>query len=387
MGQRLLVRNAISCNNNDAGKPIDIIIAEGSIESVEPAGIVSCDCRSLDAGGLIAVPGMIDIHIHGAGGSDSLDGTREGLETISRTLAKTGTTSFLTTMVVTPGGENRHLKTATECTGSDLGGAELLGIYIEGPFISMEKRGGILPGCITTPSPAALNEILALAGDALKIMCVAPELEGIDEIIRNLIYSGIKVSFGHSDAGYDETVKGFGMGISHVTHLFNTMRPLHHRNPGPLAAIFENSSITAELIGDSYHVHPSLINLAYRLKTASGLVCITDGIRSTGLPDGKYLYNNREYISERGLARYTDGTFIGSTMSLREIASNFMKFTGCSLKEAIDTVTINPARTAGVDNRKGSLEPGKDADILLVTPSLEIKKTIIAGRIAENINL
>lgn len=330
------------------------------------------------------MPGMIDIHIHGAGGSDSLDGTRESLETISRTLAKTGTTSFLTTMVVTPGEGNRHLKRAADCTGSDLGGAELLGIYIEGPFISMEKRGGILPGCITAPSPAILDEILELAGDAMKVMCVAPELEGIDEIIKTLIYSGIKVSFGHSDAGYDETVKGFGMGISHVTHLFNTMRPLHHRNPGPLAAIFENSSITAELIGDSYHVHPSLINMAYRLKTSRGLVCITDGIRSTGLPDGKYMYNNKEYISEGGLARYTDGTFIGSTMSLKEITSNFMKFTGCSLNEAIDTVTINPARIAGVDNRKGSLEPGKDADILLVTPSLEIKKTIIAGRITDN---
>ncbi len=383
MGQQLLIKNVILCSNNSAGRKTDILVSGGRIERIEDAGTVSCECPSVDGGGLMAIPGLIDIHIHGAGGSDSLDGTRQDFETISRTLSGSGITSFLTTMVVRPGSDNIHLKMAAECTGKDLGGAELLGVHIEGPFISIEKRGGIIPDCITSPSADILDNLLDVAGKALKLMCVAPEIRGISKMIKLLLDNGIRVSFGHSDAGYEDTLKGFDMGISHVTHLFNAMRPLHHRDPGPLAAIFETSHISAELIADSYHVHPSLIKMTHKLKTNCKIVCITDGISGMGLPEGKYRYNDREYISEGGLARYVDGTFIGSTMNLMQILSNFMKFTGCSLPEAIDTVTINPARIAGVENRKGSLEVGKDADIVLITPSLNVSKTIIAGKIID----
>ncbi len=379
MADTLLLKNVILYSNINATKGTDILIRGGKIISVKASGEIPEPENFINAAGLIAVPGLIDIHIHGAGGSDSLDGTGNALANISRTLAQVGTTSFLSTMVVNPGGKNQHLKAATECTGKYLGGAELLGIYIEGPFINIEKRGGIVPESIAAPSAGILDEILNETGDALKIMCVAPEIPGNERIIRQLRDAGIIAAFGHSDAGYEETRKGFSMGINHVTHLFNAMRPLHHREPGPLAAIFEEPGINTELIVDSHHVHPSLVRMAWKLRNKSEIACITDGISGMGLPEGTYTYNKKQYTSKDGLARYLDGTLIGSTMSLLNIVRNFIDFTGAGFKEAIDTVTVNPARILGIGNRKGSIQNGKDADIVLIDPSFDVQYTIIAG--------
>ena len=379
MPDTLLIKNVLLYSNIDTTKGTDILIKGGRISSIRPAGEIPEQENFVNAAGLIAVPGLIDIHIHGAGGSDSLDGTSNALANISRTLAQVGTTAFLSTMVVKPGEKNQHLQTAADCTGKDLGGAELLGIYIEGPFINIEKRGGIVPESIAAPSTRILDEILNETGDSLKIMCVAPEITGNENIIRRLRDAGIIAAFGHSDAGYEETRKGFRIGINHVTHLFNAMRPLHHREPGPLAAIFEEPGINTELIVDSHHVHPSLVRMAWKLKNKSEIACITDGISGMGLPEGTYTYNKKQYTSRDGLARYLDGTLIGSTMSLCNIARNFSNFTGAGFKEAIDTVTANPSRILGISNRKGGIENGKDADIVLIDPSFNVQYTIIAG--------
>jgi N-acetylglucosamine-6-phosphate deacetylase len=380
MPDSLLIKNTSLYYNIQDTIGYDILMANGKITCVAPSGDISPEGAWIDGTGFIAVPGLIDIHIHGAGGADSLDGTKKALETISRTLASLGTTSFLSTMVVKPGTRNTHLQIAGECTGTDLGGAILLGVYVEGPFINEKKRGGILPESITEPSTVILEEILDEAGNALKMMCVAPEILGIDKIIVHLREKGIKVALGHSDADYEETKKGFAMGINHVTHLFNAMRQLHHRDPGPLAAIFEDPGISIELIGDSHHVHPALVRMVWNLKGPRNIASITDGISATGLPDGTYTYNNKKYTSKEGLARYLDGTLIGSTMSLARVAGNFKAFTGCSFREAIDTVTINPANIIGIGNRKGSLDAGKDADIVLMDSSFNVRQTIIAGK-------
>jgi N-acetylglucosamine-6-phosphate deacetylase len=379
MPDNLLIKN-ISLFDRPEPARYSILTTGGKIAGIAPAGEIQHSGVSIDGSGLIAVPGLIDIHIHGAGGADSLDGTREAFVNISRTLARLGTTSFLTTMVMRPGEENTHLRIAGECAGKDLGGAGMLGIYIEGPFINKAKRGGILPGSITEPSREVLESIFEKTGNSLKMMCVAPEIPGISNIIKYLLSSGVKVAFGHSDADYTMTREGFDMGISHVTHLFNAMRPIHHRDPGPVAAIFENPDISVELIGDSHHVHPSLYSMIWKLKGPLKMVCVTDGISGMGLPDGTYVYNNQKYISENGLARYLDGTFIGSTMSLVNIFRNFKNITNCTLKEAIDTVTLNPARVLGIDNQKGSLDKGKDADIVLLDPEFNVQYTIIAGQ-------
>lgn len=376
----ILISNVSLFSDVNAAGSHDIFIEGGIISAIMPSGGKEYEGDRIDGSGLTAIPGLIDLHIHGAGGSDSLDGTTEALSTISKTLAKLGTTAFLSTMVVRPGQKNHYLAEAAECTGKDIGGAHLLGVYIEGPFINIAKRGGIVTESITEPSPSILEAILKEAGSALKIMCIAPEIPGSVGIIKMLKDRGIIAAFGHSDADFEETKRGFEYGISHVTHLFNAMRPLHHRDPGPLAAIFDNPQITLELIGDAHHVHPCLIRIVRKLAGADRIACITDGISGMGLPDGTYYYNKKKYISRDGLAKYMDGTFIGSTMSLARIVRNYMTYSGSGLREAIETVTINPARILGIDNRKGSIEKGKDADIVLIDGSFNVHYTIISGK-------
>lgn len=380
MDGEFLIKNIVLYNKNKDSTKYDILTGEGRIIKVSPSGEITHAGSSIDGGGLVAIPGMIDIHIHGAGGSDSLDGTSEAFHAISRTLATLGTTSFLSAMVVRPGGKNPHLRTAARCTGTDLGGATLLGSYVEGPFINPEKRGGILPDSITSPSARILEEIIEEAAGTLKMMVVAPEIPGITEMIDRLRDKDIIAAFGHSDAGYEETLQGFQAGISHVTHLFNAMRPIHHRDPGPLPAIFGHPGVTVELIGDTHHVHPGLFKMVWNLKGSANIACITDGISGMGLPEGTYTYNNKKYTSKDGLARYLDGTFIGSTTGLGSIVKKFMKYTGCSFPEAIDTVTIAPARILGINDRKGSIEEGKDADIVIIDRDFNIKYAIIAGK-------
>jgi N-acetylglucosamine-6-phosphate deacetylase len=381
MSYCLLIKNVSLYKDIENTSCFDILIRDGIIITISPTGDITEKVDEIiDGSGKIAIPGLIEMHIHGAGGADSLDGTKEALSVISQTLARHGTTSFLSTMVMKPGVVNRHLKEAGESTGKSLGGAQLLGIYIEGPFINYAKRGGIVAESITGSSGKVLEQIFEETGDALKMMCVAPEIPGIAKIIEHLLKNKVKVAFGHSDADYNQTKEGFKMGINHVTHLFNAMRSLHHRDPGPLAAIFENQKISVELIGDTHHVHPALFKMVWALKGPDNIACITDGISGMGLPEGTYVYNNRKYTSKNGLARYLDGTFIGSTMNLLKIAKNFKSFSGSTFREAIDTVTSNPARILGIDHHKGSLDAGKDADIVLIDPSFKVKHTIISGK-------
>ncbi len=335
----------------------------------------------LDAQGRILAPGLIDVHIQGAGGADVLDATPEALGTISRTCARFGVTSFLATTVYRPGLDNRHLKVAAECTGRDLGGARLLGTHLEGPFISFEKKGMIQPSCLTQPSAAALEDIYALLGGTLKMMTIAPELPGGPEAIRTLVDHGTIASFGHSNATYEQAIQGFDAGITHVTHLFNAMPSLHHRQPGPLAAIFERPDVTCQVITDGVHSHPPVLRLAYKVIGSDRFVTITDGMQAMGLPDGHYVYNGIEYEAKDGAARYKNGTLIGTALGLNQMLARLMRFTGCSLSTAIDTVTKNAAEILGLANAKGSISKDKDADLVLLDDDLSVHATLVGGRV------
>jgi len=320
------------------------------------------------------------VHVQGAGGADVLDGTPEALATMARALARLGTTSFLATTVARPRTSHDHLHVVRECTGTDLGGAMLLGAHLEGPFITMQKKGGIAPDGIYASSRALLDELYACLGDALRIMTIAPELPGNLERIRQLVDQGTVAAFAHSSAGYEEFRKGCEAGITHVTHCFNAMNPMHHREPGPITGIFEHASLTCQIISDGCHVHPAMVRLLHRMVGTGRCVCITDGVQGMGLPPGRYVYNGRPYDSVDGVARYLDGTLIGTTMGLGEIARRFMLYTGCSLAEALETVTIVPARVLGIDAAKGSVAPGKDADLVMLNDDLTIRATVIGGK-------
>ena len=378
MCNTILLKNCQLLTTQPVSAPVDILIEGKTIRKIAN-GLEYTGVEQIDAGGRTAVPGFIDVHVQGAGGADILDGTEEALQTISQTLARTGTTCFLGTTVVKPADGNAHLKLGKQFAGQGLKGATMLGFHLEGPFINIKKKGGLSEECIYDSSPEKLDEILDSTGDTLKMMTIAPELPGNLNIIKSLVNNDIIASFAHSDATYEETSEGFEAGISHVTHLFNAMPPLHHRNPGPLTAIFERREITAQIISDGHHVHPRVVRLAKQIMGGDRCICITDGMHGIGLPEGRYIYNGKEYESKNGAARYLDGTLIGSTMSLGTIAVKFMEFTGCTFETAIDTVTTIPAKLLGIDDRKGSLEAGKDADIVLLDPDYSVYATFVEG--------
>jgi N-acetylglucosamine-6-phosphate deacetylase len=379
--KKLLITNCKLLNSPKGEQATSIFIEDGLIAQIGPklSGI-NCD-EILDAEGRMVAPGFIDVHIQGAGGADILDATPEALHAIAQTCARFGTTGFLATTVFKPGQKNFHLTLATEYVGRDLGGAKMLGLHLEGPFISLAKRGMIQPGCICTPSPEVLYEIQEITAGHLKMMTIAPDPPGNLKLIRSLVDSNTVASFGHSNATYEQTIEGFDAGISHVTHTFNAMPSLHHRSPGPLTAIFEREKITAQLITDGVHIHPSVLKLTYELLGPNRMIPITDGIQAIGLGDGKYVYNGVEYESKDGAARYKDGTLIGTALGLNQMIQKFIAFTGCPVRDAIKTVTENPAKLLGLEDRKGTISVGKDADLIILDPDFGVNATLVGGKI------
>ena len=375
----LLIKNG-RLFNAPKKENVNILIRGKTIVRIGKIKTVNANYRVLNASGRIVAPGFIDVHIQGAGGASILDATQTSLETISKTLARLGTTGFLATTVFKPGEKNLPIAVAAENTGRDLGGANLLGIHLEGPFVSPAKKGGILMDSICKPSLKVLREVCGLTGKTLKMMTIAPELPNSLPIIRKLVDSGVIASFGHSSASYADTRRGIEAGISHVTHLFNAMPPMHHRSPGPLPAIFEDKNVTCQVIADGVHLHPEIVRFTFNLLGDSRFVTISDGVTSTGLPDGTYLYDGVKYRSKDGAGRRDKETLIGTTLGLNRMIGRLMKFTGCTLAAAVKTATEVPARILGVEEKKGSLAIGKDADIVILNQDLSVFATIVGGK-------
>ncbi len=366
-------------------RPVTLALNDGKIERIttaeshqpeSPGGL------SLDMQGRLAVPGMIDLHIHGAGGADVFDGTPESLRTMSTTLGRLGTTAFLATTMINQARNNQHLaKTARMC-GNSLGGAHLLGIHLEGPFINPIRRGGIQLSQILAPAVKIAREIIAMTGGSLRMMTLAPELSGMESVIDYLhTQPGLVLALGHSNAGYEEAQVAFQNRIHHVTHIFNALPPLNHRNPGAIAAALENPQVSLQAISDGVHLHPAMLRFLYRHAGSNRIACITDGMQGIGLPDGRYFYGELEYESLNGTARFPDGTLIGSTLSLWDVVRRYHQFTGCSLAEAVTSGSEIPARILGLESSKGRLLPGYDADLLILEPDLSLYMVVISGQI------
>jgi N-acetylglucosamine-6-phosphate deacetylase len=366
----------------------EILMEEGKIRAVgpvvAPGYIDPRPCRKIDARGLTAVPGLVDVHVQGAGGADVLDGSLEALSRISATCARFGVTGFLATTVYRRGDENRHLEIAAAACSGTLPGASLLGIHLEGPFIAAGKRGMIQPDCLSEARQQVLEDVLARCGGALRMMTVAPELAGALGLIERLRAQGVVASFGHSQAGYAETRAGIAAGITHVTHLFNAMNGMHHRDPGPLPALWESANVTAQLICDGVHVSPPVLRLAAYLFGVERLVLITDGMQAMGLPEGRYAYRSLDYESRNGTTRYLDGTLIGTALGMSELIGRCRGALEWPLAEVLQTATINPTRALGIDARTGTLEEGKDADLVLLGPELEVRMTFVRGRLVHD---
>jgi N-acetylglucosamine-6-phosphate deacetylase len=379
MDDTLLIKNCLFYDKPDAGKQ-NILIKNGKMVGLgvsEENNVSSI----YDAGGRIVAPGFIDLHIHGAGGADVGDGNLDSLKKMSKTLARYGVTSFLATTMLEPDTDNQHLKVLKNGIKNDRSGANILGVHLEGPFISPEMRRGIPKRAIFRYSPDKLHEIQDLLGNKLKMMTIAPEIKGGIKLIKDLKSNNIVPALGHTNATYEETKKAFDAGMDHVTHIFNAMPALHHRQPGPLLAIFESETSSAQIISDGVHLDPNIVNYLYKTLGNQRCICITDGIQAIGLPDGRYKYYGREYIKKEGTARYLDGTLIGTTLDTGTIAFKFKEFTGCTMKDAIATVTKNPANVVGIQDKKGSLEKGKDADLVMLNNDHTVYATFVGGEL------
>lgn len=360
----------------------DILLEGGKISRVAEKIEAQADVH-IDATGKswTAFPGFIDVHIHGAAGHDAMDATPEALKGLAGVLPKEGTTSFLaTTMTQSDEAISAALKNIRDFQLQD-GQAEMLGVHLEGPFIS-DKRAGAQPiEHIVEPSYPLFQKWQKLSGNQIRLVTLAPETTNGLAFIKSLAEDGVIASIGHSDGTLEEVQAAVRAGASHVTHLYNQMSPFHHRNPGVVGAALTEAGLTVEVIADFIHSHPTSVELAFRQKGAERLILITDAMRAKGLAPGVYDLGGQDVQVTRKDARLADGTLAGSILTMDAAIRNVQSITGCSLNELVSMTSANAAKELGLSN-KGSLQEGTDADVAILDDSFTVQLTICRGTIA-----
>lgn len=341
---------------------------------------IPADAQIIDACGGYVSPGLIDIHIHGYLSKDVCDGEEESIRTIAGGIVKNGVTGFLpTTMTVDMSVIKKALEVCRNLKeeSKTWAGSAILGCHAEGPFISESKKGAQDPKYILKPDAKFVKEY----ADIIKIITLAPECDtedfaAIREISRD---TDVVISMGHTSADYSTAMASTTAGVKHVTHLFNAMTPLAHRAPGVVTAAF-NSDVTCEVIVDTFHVNSCFYDLLYKIKGRK-LCFITDCLPAGGLPYGEYTLGGTKIIYNDIVCRLEDGTVAGSVLPLNKGVWNVYTNSNIPLNECVNGATLNPATAIGVDDRKGSLDVGKDADIIITDDSFNVLKTIIGGEI------
>ena len=340
------------------GKQTDITTDNGRITAIAPA---SGSGEGVDCTGLRAIPGLVDIHAHGCVGRDTMDGT---FEEMCAFLAKNGTTSWLPTTMTQ---SYEAIKAVTE-GNTKVPGTRILGFHMEGPYINAKKKGAQNGKFIRNPD---LAEFRSLPG--MRVVTIAPELEGSEAFIRDC---GAVVCIGHTDADYDTCIKAIDAGASCLTHTFNAMPGIHHRNPGPIGAAL-TKNIYVQAITDGLHLHPSIVMLLYKAFGPDRMVIISDSMRATGLGDGTYEFGGQDIIVKDGVARTLDGAIAGSTSTLWRCVKQAYSF-GVPFEDAVKMATQTPADMIGA-KEKGRIAVGADADLILLDSELEISRVMIGG--------
>lgn len=338
---------------------------------------------TIDAPGMIIMPGFIDVHTHGGGGYNLHTTSADEIRDFARWAPTTGVTSFLIAVVGVPGSMPvEQLQAAVEALEACGEGAEPLGIHLEGPYINIAKRGAHPPAWLRLPDEAETETLLAVSKGHLRLITIAPELPGAAAMIRRLVEAGVTVSMGHTDATYAQAKEAIKLGVTHVTHCFNAMRPLLHRAPGPLAALAEANWVRGELIADGVHVHPAAMHALVKMLGPERTVVITDALAGAGLEDATFEFAGQPAHVVHGAAHLEDGTITGSVLSMDQAIRNILSMTGVTLPQAAGMLTFNPARSAQVAGRKGCLQAGYDADLTIFDQSMTLQATICRGKVA-----
>lgn len=360
-------------------------IADGRIERIEsdaaPNREQTSDCERIDGQGMLLIPGMIDVHIHGANGFDMMDGTEESVQQVSRACANSGCTSFLATSVSSTIEQLMAMIRSVKRVVGRERGAAVAGIHLEGPYLNAKRKGMQNEAYLRHPDIGEMTRIFDEAGDLIKMVTIAPELPGGTEMIDFLRNRGTIVAVAHSDATYEEAKLAFSRGASHVTHCFNGMRPIHHRDPGLVAAAFEEEHVSLQAIVDQVHLHPAIVRMMYRMKGADKMVLITDALQAMGLGDGIYMFGGHRVEVKDGVARLQDGTLASSTVTMNK-ALRYTTELGIPLTDAVRMASTTPADILGMRDT-GKIAAGCKADLALLNERFEVEWTMIGGEMVE----
>lgn len=349
----------------------DLEIEGGRIRQVGEKLSWSQNDLVVDCQGYTIVPGFVDVHIHGCAGADTCDGKRESIDAMAEFLLTKGVTSFCpTTMTVDREEIEAALLAAKACVDQPGPGARVVGVNMEGPFIATARKGAQKEEAILPPDPELFRHFQELSGGIVRLVDIAPEQPGGLAFIRE-VKDLCAVSIAHTTANYDQAKESFDAGIAHATHLFNAMSGLHHRDPGVVGAVFDDSRVYAELICDGFHIHPAALRTAFQVLGDRALV-ISDSMRANGMPEGEPFDLGGQMVTVReGKATLADGTIAGSVSNLHQEVKNLVRF-GIPLEQAVKAASLIPARSIGLEEEIGSIAPGKRADLVVLDEHLDI---------------
>jgi N-acetylglucosamine-6-phosphate deacetylase len=379
--RRVITAERLLTPDQTFSQPV-VVIEDGVIASMasrQDGATPSGDAQ--DYPGATLVPAYFDVHFHGSGGADVMEGTQESLTTIGRFLAGHGVGSYLATTISAPVDTTlRSLCGLAKWIGADIEGARPLGIHIEGPFISHAKRGAHAERDLQLPTVALFNRMWEAAEGHIRLITIAPELPGADEVMARAGELGVRISLGHSNAGTEDALRGIRAGAISATHTFNAMRRFDHREPGMVGVVLDRNELFAEIISDGLHVHPTVVRMFWKEKGSERAILVTDAMSATGMPDGTYRLGDLQVRVKDGKSIFGEDTLAGSTLTMDRAVQNFARFTGIEFGEAAALATRNPARMTGLDSRVGVLEAGRSADLTVLSPKGEVVETILGGQ-------
>ncbi|MBC1482813.1 N-acetylglucosamine-6-phosphate deacetylase [Listeria sp. FSL L7-1485] len=375
-----MIKNVKVYQKNDV-MDVTVIIEKNIIKEVLPSDKFAPENYSeeqiFDGKGQLLIPGMIDVHIHGANNYNMMDGSTESIQAVSMACAETGCTSFLVTSVSSSLEDLIQMIKQTKKVIGKEKGAKIAGIHLEGPYLNIEKKGMQNPAYLRHPDLNEMIQIFDEADGLIKMVTIAPELPGGIELIEFLKKRGVVVAIAHSNATYEEAQNAFEKGASHITHCFNAMPTIHHRSPGLVTAALENDSISVQTIVDGVHLHPGIVRLIHKIKGPDKVVLTTDALQAMGVGDGTYIFGGHQVTVKEGIARLEDGTLASSTVTMNKSLRLSTEF-GINLQDSIQMATSTPATILGMENL-GQIEEGYMADLVLLDNKFEVLCTWING--------
>ena len=383
--KKTIIKNIKIICENEILTGHNVLIENGKIAGILKNKIAGNECKVIDGHGNYLSPGFIDIHNHGNSGFDVMDGNLKALKSIAEFHAKNGVTSFLgSTITASPTNTVKAIKNGVEYYNNSknrFDKAKFLGLYLEGPFFSLKKKGAQPGEFIRDPNIDQLKEYIQAGNGLVKIVALAPELNGAIEAVQHLRNNNITVSAGHSNATYAETMTGIHNGITEATHVYNGMPGLHHREPGILGAVLLDNRVSCEMICDGIHLHNAAMQLVCRTKGKEKVILISDAMRATGLDNGEYDLGGQKVTVKGYEARLADGVLAGSTLTLNRAVKNMVEHVGVPLVDAVLMATLNPAKQIGIDHKLGSIAVGKNADLVIFDKDIKILQVFINGNI------